>query len=117
MDLIPAKKALKARRVTEDSYCPNCECDVEDTLHALVHCLMPVSVWREASEGYMQNATTTFATWYMCSTNDLDKLQEKAVVSCEISNNRNLWLWNNVRERGDVVYSSAMALLQDWRLA
>ena len=52
MDLIPTKKALKARRVsTEDNCCPNCECDVQDTLHALVHCTMAVSVWREASEG------------------------------------------------------------------
>ena len=26
-------------------------------------------------------------------------------------------IWNNIRRRGDVLYGSAMALLQQWRLA
>jgi hypothetical protein len=118
---LPVRVRLHLRHVPCPTLCPLCLNDDEDDWHAFFGCVESKRVWNEVGLGAVMNPRIQRATnvqsliFEICRDEEETIVGTVAVVMWFIWNNRNNWVWNEVKEPTRGIAMSALHLIREWR--
>ncbi|MCI08932.1 pentatricopeptide repeat-containing protein, partial [Trifolium medium] len=117
---LPTRKRLKERYVQCPLSCPICDNDEENDWHFLYDCESSKRAWQGAGIDHLISThahhavTAKESILNICRNSDRKMAGRAAMLIWVLWNNRNNWVWNNVKEQGQHLGIKAMSLWNEW---
>ncbi|XP_074363934.1 uncharacterized protein LOC141704624 [Apium graveolens] len=107
------------KQVSVLAVCPVCGMQDETTMHALVQCPFANQCWQTAFPSLQTRREDNFFDWleYVVEQLRASKSAEAAIICWAIWKARNDKVWRNVNSSVNVVVSSALQYLMQWKNA
>ncbi|XP_075486337.1 uncharacterized protein LOC142525940 [Primulina tabacum] len=112
---------LQKKQVFVPISCATCGNEWENSWHLFIYCPMAKACWEELGTWNkmlsLSNEADGFVQWLfkLFQTLDVSTLENIAMVLWGIWRTRNEKLWNKMVKPAEIVVSSALQLLMDWR--
>ncbi|GAU34839.1 hypothetical protein TSUD_259190 [Trifolium subterraneum] len=119
-ECVPTRVRLNARFVDCPLIFPICETENESDGHVIFDCAESRRAWQVAGfEGPLlqqlqQSTTAAERLRNICRSTDTDTAGKIAMLIWVLWNNRNNWVWNNIKENGQQLGYKAIYLWNEW---